>query len=214
MLTFTVGSGPALEAAEFADFTTGCAHYRLTRIGTFTFDWDPTFQHDPEDPHAQDHLRVTYGTGTDFRWHPPMPDAPVLFGITLAGQETFSSTALTDNRLHLRPHRMIHTAPAYAPVGARRRTNEIVHALATHWLAQPWTPDLRRAHDHHHAPQTLATISTCLADTEQRFKALERAQAFYRDVVDRANTTLKTGPVPTPPSAPPAPTPDATQSGR
>ncbi|MDQ8707843.1 hypothetical protein RCO28_36050 [Streptomyces sp. LHD-70] len=205
MLTFTVGSGPALEVAEFADFTTGCALYRVDRVGTFTLDWDSGHHNDPEDPDAVELLRVTYGAGTDFRWHPPMPDAPVLFGITLAGQEPFTRGALGRNPMNLRPHRMISTAPAYAPVGVRRRTNAIVHTLVDHWLDQPWTPDLRRAHAHHHAPHTLATYSTRLANTEQRFQDLEREQAFCRDVIDRASTILKNGPVPAPDNAPPSP---------
>ncbi|MET9964816.1 hypothetical protein ABZZ80_02510 [Streptomyces sp. NPDC006356] len=203
MLTFTVGTGAALEVAEYADFTTGSALYRVTRVGTFTFDWDPSHHIDPEVPHDQEHLRVTYGAGTTCRSYPTLPDAPVMFGLTLVGQETFTMAALDTDPLCLRPFRLVATAPAYAPAGPRRRTNEIVRALARHWLTQPWAPELRRAHEHHWARHTLAVFNTNLEDVEQRFKKLEQDRAFYSDVIDRASTALDSGPVPAPATAPP-----------
>lgn len=203
MLTFTVGTGAALEVTEYADFTTGSALYHVTRVGTFTLDWDPSHHTDPEDPHDQEQLRVTYGAGTTCRPHPALPDAPVLFGLTLVGQETFTTTALDADPLCLRPYRLVATAPAYAPAGPRRRTNEIVRALARHWHTQPWTPDLRRAHAHHWAPHTLAVFHTNLEDTDRRFRKLEQDRAFYRDVIDHASTALTSGPIPAPATAPP-----------
>lgn len=202
MLTFTVGGGPALEVAEFADFDTGQAVYRITGIGAFTLGWDP--DHHPEadqDPLAEI-LQVAYGTGPlGFQ----MDEAPVLFGITLAGTESFTRAALDAGVLRLRPYRLIVSAPVRAPKGTARRASSIVSALARHWLTQPWTPELRRAHEHHCAPRSLNRYGGLVAEHEERMRRLREGRAYYIHRAERATAILQAGPVPAPAGTPPHP---------
>ncbi|MEW2303800.1 hypothetical protein AB0958_28180 [Streptomyces sp. NPDC006655] len=202
MLTFTVGSGPALEVTEFADFDTGQAVYRVTGIGAFTLGWDPDHHPEADQDPLQEILQVAYGTGPlGFR----MAEAPVIFGITLAGAEPFTRTALDARALRLRPYRLIVSAPVRVPKGTARRTSEIVSALARHWLAQPWTPELRRAHEHHCAPDSLHRYGGLIAQHEERMRRLHEDHGYYIQRADRATSILQAGPVPAPAGAPPHP---------
>ncbi|MER5223856.1 hypothetical protein [Streptomyces flaveus] len=216
MLTFTVGGGPALEAAEFADFDTGQAIYRVTGIGAFTLGWDPDHHPEADQNPMEEILHVTYGTGPhSFN----MNEAPVLFGVTLAGAESFTRTALDAGVLRLRPYRLIISAPVHVPKGTARRTSAIVAALARHWLAQPWTRELRRAHEHHRAPHSLNRYSGLIAQHEDRMRRLREAHTYYLQRADRATAILQAGPVPVPADAPPHPfapadTPTAETAGR
>ncbi|MFD9969087.1 hypothetical protein ACFWYA_13035 [Streptomyces sp. NPDC059011] len=172
MPTFTVGSGPALEATVYADFDTGQAVYRIAGIGAFTLGWDP--DHNPEadqDP-MQEILQIAYGTGPlGFQM-----DEAVLFGVTLAGSESFTRAALDTGDLRLRPYRLIISAPVRVPKGTARRAAAIVSALAGHWLAQPWAPELRRAHEHHCAPRSLNRYGGLIAQHEERMRRLREEQ--------------------------------------
>ncbi|MGR3937087.1 hypothetical protein [Streptomyces sp. BRA346] len=210
MPTFTIGEGPALKVAEFADFDTGQAVYRVSGIGAFTLGWDPDHHPEADQDPMQEILHVGYGTGPlGFR----MDESPVLFGITLAGTESFARAALTSGSLRLRPYRLIINAPMHAPKGTARRTTVIVSALAKHWLAQPWTPELRRAHEHHCAPRSLSRYGGLISEHEERMRRLREAHAYYLQRADRAMAILQAGPVPAPPSAPPRPfTPTETGS--
>ncbi|GAA2656589.1 hypothetical protein GCM10010307_70320 [Streptomyces vastus] len=216
MLTFTVGSGPALEVAEFADFDTGQATYRVTDIGAFTLGWDPDRHPEADQDPMEEILHVAYGTGPhSFQ----MDEAPVLFGVMLAGTESFTRTALEAGALRLRPYRLIISAPVRAPKGTARRTTAIVAALARHWLAQPWTPELRRAHEHHCAPHSLNRYSGLIAQHEERLRRLREHHAYYLQRAERATAILQAGPVPVPAGAPPHPfapadTPAAEMAGR
>ncbi|MFE0642780.1 hypothetical protein ACFW2Y_14375 [Streptomyces sp. NPDC058877] len=199
VLTFTVGSGPALEVAEYADFDTGHAVYRVTDIGTFTLGWDPDHHPDADQDPTEELLHVAYGAGSiGFR----MDEAPIVLGLTLAGAETFTRTVLDARALRLRPYRLVISAPVRVPNGVARRTTAIVSALARHWLAQPWTPDLRRAHEHLCAPQALHRYGELIAQHEERMRGLEADRAFYVERADRATTILQAGPVPAPVGAP------------
>ncbi|WP_328769464.1 hypothetical protein [Streptomyces sp. NBC_00286] len=216
MLTFTVGSGPALEVAEFADFDTGQAVYRVTDIGAFTLGWEPDRHPEAVQDPMEEILQVAYGTGPyGFR----MDEAPVLFGVTLAGTESFPRTALDAGALRLRPYRLIISAPVRAPKGTARRTTAIVAALARHWLAQPWTPELRRAHEHHCAPHSLNRYSGLIAQHEERMRRLREHHAYYLQRAERATAILQAGPASVPAGAPPHPfapadTPPAETAGR
>ncbi|MFY1677413.1 hypothetical protein [Streptomyces sp. WMMC905] len=209
MLTFTVGSGPALEVAEYADFDTGQAVYRVTGIGTFTLGWDPDHHPEADKDPMEEILHVAYGSGPlGFQ----MDEAPVLFGLTLAGTESFTRAALVSGDLRLRPYRLIISAPVRAPKGTARRATAIVSALARHWLAQPWAPELRRAHEHHCAPSSLHRYGGLIAQHEERMRRLREDHAYYIQRAERATTILQAGPVPAPEGAPPHPftSPDTT----
>lgn len=216
MLTFTTGSGPALEAAEFADFDTGQAVYRATGIGAFTLGWDPDHHPEADQDPMEEILQVSYGTGPlGFT----MDEAPVLFGVTLAGTESFTRTALDAGALRLRPYRLIISALVRVPKGTARRTSVIVAALARHWLAQPWAPELRRAHEHHCASHSLNRYGGLIAQHEDRMRRLREDHAYYLQRADRATAILQAGPVPVPADAPPHPfapvdTPAAETAGR
>ncbi|WP_316749291.1 hypothetical protein [Streptomyces herbicida] len=202
MLTFTVGSGPALEVTEFADFDTGQAVYRVTGIGAFTLGWDPDHHPEADQDPMEEVLQVAYGTGPA-GFH--MDEAPVLFGVTLAGTENFTRTALNASALRLRPYRLIISAPVRVPKGTARRAADIVSALARHWLAQPWTPELRRAHEHHCAPHSLNRYGGLIAQHEERMRRLREDHAYYIERADRATAILQAGPVPAPAGVPPHP---------
>ncbi|WP_431993329.1 hypothetical protein [Streptomyces albogriseolus] len=204
MLTFTVGGGPALEVTEFADFDTGQAVYRVTGIGAFTLGWDPDHHPEADQDPMEEVLQVAYGTGP-LGFH--MDEAPVLFGVTLAGTESFTRTAVDTGALRLRPYRLIISAPVRVPKGTARRASDIVSALARHWLAQPWTPELRRAHEHHCAPHSLNRYGGLIAQHEERMRRLREAHAYYIQRADRATAILQAGPVPAPAGAPPHPHP-------
>ncbi|WP_406354324.1 hypothetical protein [Streptomyces sp. NBC_00658] len=202
MLSFTAGSGPAIETEEFADFDTGQAVYRITGIGAFTLGWNPDWHPDADHPPAEEILQVAYGTGpAGF----DMTEAPALFGVTLAGSESFPRQTVDTGQLRLRPYRLLATATTRAPKGTARRATEIVNALLRHWLAQPWTPELRRAHEHHCAPRSLSRYGGLIAEYEQRMQRLSRDREYYVARADRATAVLQTGPVPAPASAPPHP---------
>lgn len=206
MLTFTVGDGPALEVTEFADFDTGRAVYRVTGVGAFTLGWDPDHHPEADQDPMNEVLQVAYGTGPlGFR----MNEAPVLFGITLAGTESFTRTALDTDAVRLRPYRLIVSAPVRVPKGTARRASGIVSAVARHWLAQPWTPELRRAHQHHHAPHSLSHYAGLVAQHEEHMRLLREARAYYIQRTERATAILQAGPVAAPASAPPHPHPHA-----
>ncbi|WP_236244189.1 hypothetical protein [Streptomyces sp. CC210A] len=209
MLTFTVGSGPALEVAEYADFDTGQAVYRVTGIGAFTLGWDPDHHPEADQDPMEEILHVAYGTGPlSFQ----MDEAPVLFGTTLAGAESFTRATLVSGDLRLRPYRLIISAPVRVPKGTARRATAIVSALARHWLAQPWTPELRRAHEHHRAPSSLHRYGGLIAQHEERMRRLREDHAYYIQRAERATAILQAGPVPAPEGAPPHPfaSPDTT----
>lgn len=211
MLTFTVGNGPALEVAEFADFDTGRAVYRVTDIGAFTLGWDPDRHPEADQDPMEEILQVAYGTGPlGFQ----MNEAPVLFGVTLAGTESFSRAALTSDNLRLRPHRLIIGAPVRVPNGTARRASAIVSALARHWLARPWTAELRRAHEHHCAPHSLNRYGGLIAEHEERMRRLREHHAYYIQRAERATVILQAGPVPAPAGAPPHPFASADTAGR
>ena len=95
MLTFTVGSGPALDAAEFADFDTGQAVYAITGIGAFTLGWDPDHRPEADQDPMEEILHVAYGTGPHGF---TMDEAPVL-------------TASARRHRVLRPHRPSSCSP-------------------------------------------------------------------------------------------------------
>ncbi|GGL03587.1 hypothetical protein [Streptomyces flaveus] len=216
MFTFTIGSGSALEVAEFADFDTGQAVYRVTGIGAFTLGWDPDRHPEPDQDPMEEILQVAYGTGpAGFQ----MDEAPSLFGVTLAGTECFTRAALVAGGLRLRPYRLIISALVRAPKGTARRTSAIVSTLARHWLAQPWVPELRRAHEHHCAPHSLHRYGGLIAQHEDRMRRLREDHAYYIQRADRATAILQAGPVPAPTDAPPHPfapadTPAAETAGR
>ncbi|WP_149183347.1 hypothetical protein [Streptomyces sp. TRM49041] len=202
MPSFTVGSGPALEASAYADFGTGQVVYRITDIGAFTLGWDPDHHPEADQDPMEEILHVAYGTGP-FGFQ--MDEAPVLFGITIAGTESFTRATLTAGTLRLRPYRLIISAPVRVPKGTARRASAIVSALARHWLAQPWTPDLRRAHEHHCAPRSLSRYGGLIAQHEERMRRLREDHAYYIQRADRATAILQAGPVPAPAGAPPHP---------
>ncbi|KPI15633.1 hypothetical protein OK074_2078 [Actinobacteria bacterium OK074] len=202
MLTFTVGSGPALQVAESADFDTGQAVYRVTGIGTFTFGWDQDHSPEADQPPAEERLQVTYGVG---QFGPHMAEAPVVYGVTLSGAESFTRTALTAGTLRLRPYRLFISAPVRVSKTAARRTTAIVSALAKHWLAAPWTPALRRAHEHHRAPHALSWYSVRIAEHEELMRCLREERAAYVRRADQAVAVLQSGPVRPPEGAPPHP---------
>ncbi|WP_327375758.1 hypothetical protein OG393_18445 [Streptomyces sp. NBC_01216] len=209
MLTFTVGSGPALEVAEYTDFDTGQAVYRVTGIGAFTLGWDPDHHPEADQDPKEEILQVAYGTGpAGFQ----MDEAPVLFGLTLASSESFTRAALASGDLRLRPYRLIISAPVRVPHGTARRATAIVSALARHWLAQPWAPELRRAHEHHCAPRSLHRYGGLIAQHEERMRRLREDRAYYIQRADRATAILQAGPVPVAAGAPPHPftSPDTT----
>ncbi|MFI1563825.1 hypothetical protein ACH4ZX_12330 [Streptomyces sp. NPDC020490] len=211
MLTLTVGDGPALEATEFADFDTGQAVYRVTDVGAFTLGWDPDHHPEADQDPMEEILQVAYGTGPlGFQ----MDEAPVLFGVTLAGAESFPRSALVAGDLRLRPHRLIISAPVHAPRGTARRASAIVSALARHWLTQPWTPELRRAHEHHCAPRSLNRYGQLVAQHEERMRSLCEAHTYYVQRAERATAILQSGPVPAPEGAPPHPFASAETAGR
>ncbi|MER6010131.1 hypothetical protein [Streptomyces bluensis] len=211
MLTFTVGSGPALRVTEFADFDTGQAVYRVTDIGAFTLGWDPDHHPEANQNPMQEILQVAYGTGpVGFQ----MDEAPTLFGTPLAGAESFTRASLEADNLRLRPYRLIINAPVRVPKGTALRASAIVSALARHWLAQPWTPELRRAHEHHCAPRSLSRYGGLIAQHEERMRQLREDHAYYVQRADRATAILQAGPVPAPAGAPPHPfTTQDTSSG-
>jgi hypothetical protein len=202
VLTFTVGNGPALEVTEFADFDTGQAVYRVAGIGAFTLGWDPDHHPEAGQGPMDEVLQVAYGTGP-LGFH--MDEAPVLFGVTLAGTESFTRTAIDVGNLRLRPYRLIISAPVRVPKGTARRASAIVSVLARHWLAQPWTPELRRAHEHHCAPHSLNRYGGLIAQHEERMRRLREGRAYYIHRAERATAILQVGPVPAPAGAPPYP---------
>lgn len=211
MLSFTASGGPDIEAEEFADFDTGQAVYRITGIGAFTLGWHPDWHPDADHSPTEEILQVAYGTGpVGF----DMTEAPVLFGVTLAGSESFPRRTVDTGQLRLRPYRLLVTAPARAPKGTARRATEIVDALLRHWLTQPWTPELRRAHEHHSAPRSLNRYGGLIAEYEQRMERLHRDHAYYIARADRATEILQAGPVPAPTSAPPHPFATTETGGR
>jgi hypothetical protein len=211
VLTFTVGNGPALEATEYADFDTGQAVYRVTGIGAFTLGWDPDHHPEADQDPMKETLQVAYGTGPlGFR----MDEAPVLYGVTLAGTESFTRAGLDAGALRLRPYRLIISAPVRAPKGTAHRASAIVTALARHWLAQPWTPELRRAHEHHCAPHSLNRYGGLIAKHEERMRRLREDHAYYIQRADRATAILQAVPVPAPTGAPPHPFATAETAGR
>lgn len=202
MLTFITGPGAAPRSAtEFADFDTGQAIYRVTGIGAFTLGWDPLHA-EADVPPAEEILQVAFGAGT-FSWD--MPEAPVLFGVILAGRDTFTRSQLEARELRLRPHRFLLSAHVRVPSGTARRASAIVRALASHWLAQTWTADLRRAHEHHCAPHSLSRYAHHVADHEQQMERLRAHHAFAIDRAERAARILQAGPVAPPEDAPPHP---------
>ncbi|MFI1735245.1 hypothetical protein ACH40E_39705 [Streptomyces acidicola] len=209
MLTFTVGGGPALAVAEFADFDIGQAVYRVTDIGAFTLGWEPDRHPEADQDPMEEILQVAYGTGPlGFQ----MDEAPVLFGVTLAGAESFTRVALAADNLRLRPYRLIISAPVRVPNSTARRASAIVSALARHWLAQHWTPQLRRAHEHHCAPHSLNRYSGLIAEHEERMQRLREDRAYHIQRAERATAILQAGPVPAPDNAPPHPFAAATES--
>jgi hypothetical protein len=211
VLTFTVGDGPALEVAEYADFDTGQAVYRVTGIGAFTLGWDPDHHPGSEQNSMAETLRVAYGTGPHGL---RMDEAPVLYGIALAGTESFTRTALGAGAVRLRPYHLIVSAPVRVPKSTARRASAIVSALAGHWLAQPWTPELRRAHEHHCAPDSLHRYGVLIAQCEERMRRLREDHGYYLQRADRATAILQAGPVAAPASAPPHPHTSAETAGR
>ncbi|WNM34958.1 hypothetical protein RKE30_33595 [Streptomyces sp. Li-HN-5-11] len=211
MLIFTVGNGPALEATEYADFDTGQAVYRVTGIGAFTLGWDSDHHPEADQDSMEETLQVAYGTGPlGFR----MDEAPVLYGVTLAGTESFTRAPLDAGALQLHPNRLIISAPVRALRGTARRASAIVSTLARHWLAQPWTAELRRAHEHHCAPHSLNRYGGLIGKYEERVRRLREHHAYYIQRADRATAILQACPVPAATGAPPHPSATAETAGR
>lgn len=211
MPSFTVSNGPVLEATVYADFDTGQTVYRITGIGAFTLGWDPDHHPEADQDPLEEVLQVAYGTGPlGFQ----MDEAPVLFGVTLAGSESFTRAALDAGCLRLRPYRLIISAPVRAPKGTACRASAIVSTLARHWLAQPWALELRRAHEHHCAPHSLSRYSGLIAQHEERMRRLREDHAYYIQRAERATAILQAGLVPAPACAPPHPFAAADTAGR
>jgi hypothetical protein len=196
-----IGGESVIEADEFADFDTGEAVYRVAGVGAFTLGWDPNHLPDADPAPGEERLRVSYGIGPRSFVR---DEAPVLFGVTLAGEEFFLRSRVPEG-LRLRPYRLVINAPVRVAKGTARRTSAIVTALARHWLAQPWTPDLRRAHEHHNAPHALHRYGGLIAEHEERMRQLREHRAYYVERARQATAVLQAGPIPAPADAPPHP---------
>lgn len=195
-VALTTPAGRKIHATVTLDWTLGTALYRVAEFdGTISLGWDA--HHDAHECCPQHPIQVTYGKAVDSPFVAHHEDAPRVFGVELAATAVFhpdSMRAASARWLVVRRNVAGGYAPD-APDGTRRRTADAVHALTTHLLAQPWSDQLRRAHDYHHAPYRLGTHREAAARLEEQITDLTAALDRERKGVARQLATLQAGPV-------------------
>lgn len=162
----------------------GRVAYRVDRVGTFTLYRDPLTYGAGRDAPG---LRCTYGLDLEPVWHhgtEPLPEAPVVFGVTLVGATVFDP----DRRQPESPWWLVVRRPVdrfrseRAPERTCARVSEIVGALTEHYLGRADRFALEHAQAVSLAPGRLREHERHLADLDRRIAALrqERDQETAR----------------------------------
>jgi hypothetical protein len=195
--SLTTPTGREINVSVSVDWTLGAALYRIAELdGTITLGWSSG--HYIHDCCETPSIEVTYGkpTASPFTHH--YEDAPSVFGILLADTAVFHASDMTPDGsgrwLAVRRDTGSYYAPD-VPDGTRRRTAEIVYAITTHFLAQPWTDELHRAHDHHHARSRLSEHRSAVGSLEDRISELNAVLAGQRAGVEAQEAIISAGPV-------------------
>lgn len=160
-----------------------------TKVGVFTV--EPTTGPDlyRDDPHL---VKVWYGTAPD-GWHNgqhPLPDAPVIFRVTLLGAAVFNPDKLADPAWHSHGLPVRREGGGQAPSGTRRAVGAILRDILTDWRARPDLDELRAAHARFEAPARLASARRALDAALARQQAADYAVFAARDTVHELATLL------------------------
>lgn len=138
-----------------ADYSTGRVFYTVPRVGTFTLEPGQDLDGWRDDPLC---VHMTYGRAP-LTWHSgyaPLPDAPVLYGITLVGAAVFGTDPEPPTwGFPCRRSTGPYTATSVPPRTAQR-ARAIALELAGDWLARPDRGRLLDAHRMWKAPARLA----------------------------------------------------------
>lgn len=181
--------------------------YVVDRIGSFTIErWPYGY------PERSTDLAVWYGRNDHDGYvsgDKPLPEAPVVFGITICGAAVFSEDRFTDPALAedltkpwraLNVQRQVRERPfplsTSAPDGTRVRVTGIVGVLVLDYLAREDRPAIDRAHQVRCAPdrlrghqRTITGLRTQMAEIQaqlDRELALADAQAALTAPADYA----------------------------
>jgi hypothetical protein len=174
----TPAEGRPIDVTDEVDADMGRVVYRVAGIGAFTIERDPNgYSVDPARDYA---LHCTYGVLTGPRLiygRGALPEAPVMFGITIGGAAVFSPSRFTEetNR-YGRPWRWSlpmqrateHECRGSVPQRTSDRVSDIVGALTLHYLDRPDREDIEHIQAVRLAPSRLnAHTSTIARLTEQ-----------------------------------------------
>lgn len=169
-ITLTTPAGREINVSLSLDWDLGAALYKVAEIdGTVSLGWDGRQYPSTGDPDRW--IEVTYGRAGDNPFARNHEDAPRVFGVLLAATAVFRESSMQPDRDRWLVVRRDDGARD-APDATRRRTAEIVYALAEHFLAQPWSEDLFRAHDFRHARSRLAGHRTRIRTLREQVQQL------------------------------------------
>lgn len=148
-------TGPLRFSSE-PDYATGRVFYTVPRVGLFTFEPGQSVDGWRDDP-----LRVhmTYGRAP-LTWHNgylPLPDAPVLYGITLVGAAVFTVDPEPSTWGFPCRRSTGSCTSTSVPPRTASRARSIALALSADWMDRPDRQRLLDAHSLWKAPGRLAS---------------------------------------------------------
>ncbi|MFJ2864949.1 hypothetical protein [Kitasatospora sp. NPDC087314] len=173
-VTLVTEGGYRMHATVTLDWELGAALYRVAELcGTITVAWDSSdYDRNCCD---RDAMEVTFGRPSPSPFHQRFEDAPTVYGVLLAGRANFHAARMKPTSpWWLSVRRAQGTSDdAEAPDGTRRRTAAIVHTITQHMLTRPWAAELRRAHDHRHAPARYRQHQQAIRELEEEAAQLQ-----------------------------------------
>ncbi len=177
MATLITPTGRTLDVTVDGPDEAGRVFYTVARVGGTKVG---TFTIGPDDTHidGEGGVCVSYGRAP-LRHHGrgDLPEAPVLFGVTLAGLAVFRPSSMRAARYPsswlvcrrtVDQHRT-----AYVPEGTHARAADIVRALVEDWEARDDNDALWAAHVRHLAPGRLASLTRRADDLRRDIAKLQ-----------------------------------------
>lgn len=190
-MRLTTPQGRVLDVTDEVQADMGRVVYRVAGVGAFTLERE-AFGY----PARRDNIECTYGVLTGdrrFYGRGPLPEAPVVFGITIGGGAVFNPDRFTDpDRKDDRGCRAwwgnlpAQRAPedgsygGSVPDGTGKRLTDILGALTLHYLDRPDRPAIEHAQAVRFAGQRLATHQREI--DRLREEIVEREAALVREM--------------------------------
>ncbi|MFI6909756.1 hypothetical protein ACIBKY_51435 [Nonomuraea sp. NPDC050394] len=177
------------------DLDSGRTRYAIVKIGVFWLGLD-ALEYDRSTHGGQrqrNQLRVQYGDaapGHETHRHQEgsalRRGAPVINGISLAGDGTYNADTITEDGRH-GPWvgRLGRYSSISVPAKTEQTVRAIVYSLTQHWLAQPAVEQLRAAHDRFHAPGRQARHEHRAAQLREQVAELAAELAAQEDAAAR-----------------------------